>query len=222
MSNVKSGLRRLGILFTAINSGKVTETGATRRLLCGVGPKAKPTLATLSLCSNSSELNHMDISELLDVILQALCYLAGFGLLLAALYFAYRSHRSWLRIVLSVCCIFRIAIIGLALWFDFYLLAGSTMRHAPIYSPDRKHVVLVSWTLSGAIGFDHVHVRLRSRYSPFAKEVFTGMAQSPPDDPEVVWTDDHHILISYWKDGVIKRCDGSSQNTLGVDVMCRE
>jgi hypothetical protein len=164
----------------------------------------------------------MDISEVLEATLHALYYLAALAVLSAAGYFAFRSRRLWLRIVLGVFSTLLVAVTAFALWFDFYLMAGTTMRHRPIYSPDRKHVAVVSWTLSGAIGFDHVHVRVRSLYSPFATEVFTGFAQSPPDDPEVVWTDDKHLLISYWKDGEITKCERQGGGIRGVEVMCRE
>jgi len=80
----------------------------------------------------------MDISEVLEATLHALCYLAALGILFDGFYFAFRSRRYWLRILLNVCSILLVAVTGFVLWVDFYLLAGTTMRRTPIYSPDRK------------------------------------------------------------------------------------
>ena len=164
----------------------------------------------------------MDISEVLEATVKALYYFAALALVIAGLYFGFRSRRLWIRIVLFLCSTLLVVVTALALWFDFYLMAGSTMHRPAIYSPDGKIVAVISWTLSGAVGFDHVHVRLRSRCSPVAKEVFTGLAQNPPDEPEVLWIDNQHLLISYWKDGHIEKCDKESRAILGVDVLCRE
>ena len=143
----------------------------------------------------------MDISEVLGTTVNALFFFAGLGCVFAGLYFAFRSRRLWLFIVLALCSIFFVD----ATWVDFSRMAVMTMRHAPIHSADRKHVAIISWTLSSDSRGYNVHVRLRSRYSPFATEVLTGTAQNP-SFPEVLWTDDKHLLVSYPKDGRIEKC----------------
>jgi hypothetical protein len=81
---------------------------------------------------------------------------------------------------------------------------------------------VVYWIMAGAIGFDHVHVVVRIRYSPFTTEVFTGLAQAPPNDPTVSWKDDGHLFISYPEKGTIRPCEPGANRTKDVEVMCQE
>jgi hypothetical protein len=158
----------------------------------------------------------MDISEVLGTTVNALFYFAVLGCVFAGLYFAFRSRRVWLFIVVAFCSIFLED-----RWIEFSRMAVMTVHHAPIYSPDRKHVAIISWTLSSDSRGYNVHVRLRSRYSPFATEVFTGIVQNP-SYPEVLWTDDKHLLVSYPKEGGIERCQKPLGAIQGVEVTCRE
>lgn len=149
-----------------------------------------------------------------DVLFFAIC---GF-----VFYLVHRVPRQWLRIVLAAVGILLIGIGGLAIWFDLEFVAGSRMRGPAIPSPDGKHVAVVYWIMAGAVGFDHVHVVVRSRHSPFTAEVYTGMAQNPPDDPTVSWQDNHRLLISYSEKGDTKPCETGSKSALNIEVLCQE
>jgi hypothetical protein len=137
-------------------------------------------------------------------------------------YRAYRVRRQWLRIALGAAGILLIGIGGLAIWFDLEFVAGSRMRGPAIPSPDGKHVAVMYWIMAGAVGFDHVHVLLRSHHSPFTTEVYTGLAYNPPDDPTVSWQDNRRLLISYWQKGDTKACVTGSKKADDIEVLCQE
>jgi len=95
--------------------------------------------------------------------------------------------------------------------------------HGPaISSPDGKHIAVVYWIMAGAAGFDHVHVVVRPRYSPFTKEVFAGLAQDPPNDPTVSRKDNNHILVSYSENGTTEPCGNAINKVDNIEVQCRE
>lgn len=95
--------------------------------------------------------------------------------------------------------------------------------HGPaIPSPDGKRVAVVFWIMVGAVGFDHAHVVVRSWYSPFTTEAFTGLAQDPPPDPTVSWRDNGHLLISYSEKGATKPCETGPEKVSGIEVLCQE
>jgi hypothetical protein len=164
----------------------------------------------------------LDISEVLPIVGEVIVYIVAFTVSISGFYFALRVRKRWLRYSTIPLSAFLFAATSLSLWFDLYFIAGTTMHRPAIYSPDGKHVAVVNWIMSGAIGFDHVHVSVRSRYSPFAEEVFTGIAQAPPGDPEVTWTDSHHLLVSYWAKGPIRRCAPPPAQPRDIEVLCQE
>src|ERR1035441_1377404 len=136
----------------------------------------------------------MDISE----IWNHLGYLAPPIVALILFVLSRRIPHKWVRIPARVGSIMLFLIAGFVLFIDGCELITATARRPGIISPDGKHVALTYWVLVGAVGFDHVHISVRSRYNPAATEVFTGLANNTPNDPEVRWLDDHRLLISYW------------------------
>ena len=133
-----------------------------------------------------------------------------------------KIHRRWLRIASSGISVLLLLVSGIVLFMGAYFDISDTMRIPNLISPDGKHVAVVTWTLVGAVGFDHVHVKVRHRYSPFAKEVETGLAQQPPEDPVVRWIDSKSLLISYWKNGQISPCDLNRRTVEGITILCQQ
>jgi len=164
----------------------------------------------------------MDLSEEWRIAIKGLEYVVAFGMVGGGFYLAYRLRRRWMRFLIFGSSTFVAVVVGLALWFDLSFVEGSRMRGPILLSPDGRHVAVVYWVMSGAVGTDQVHVSVRTRHDPFATEVFAGMAQSPPNDPDIRWTDDHHLLISYWKQGKVTECQPEGFTNDGVAVMCQE
>lgn len=164
----------------------------------------------------------MDLSELWRVFLQVGGYVLFFAICGLCFYLTYRLHRRWLRIVLAAVGILLVGIGSIALWFDLTFVNSFTMRGPAIPSPDGRYVAVVYWLTPGALGSDHVHVEVRSRYSPFTTEVFTGFAQDPPNDPNVSWIDRNHLLISYSEKGTIKPCEPKTNTVKTIEVMCQK
>jgi hypothetical protein len=164
----------------------------------------------------------MDVSESWRLACLSLEYALAFGLSGAGFYFALRLGRRWRKFLLFACSSLLLIGSGLALWFDITFVEGSRMRGPAVLSPDGSHVAVVYWVMSGAVGFDHVYVSIRSKHSPLTTEVFRGIAQVPPDDPKVIWKDAHHLLISYWEKAEITKCEPQTHQVPGVEVLCQE
>jgi hypothetical protein len=164
----------------------------------------------------------MDLSEHWRLACHALSYIAVFALCGAGFYFVYRVQRRWKAVLLFLGSSFLLVSTGVALWFDMTFIETSRMRGPSILSPDGTHVAVVYWDLSGAVGFDHVNVLIRNKHSSFATAVFRDKAQTPPDDPKVSWTDDHHLLISYWGGGKTSHCKPEANRVAGIELLCQE
>ncbi len=164
----------------------------------------------------------MDLSERWRITCQVLGYFAVFALAAVGLYFASRSKNRWKMTLILTCSSLLLIGTGLALWLDMTIFLPGRMRGPAIPSPDGSHVAVVYWDLSGAIGFDHVNLLIRRRYSPFAVEVFRGISQSPPSDPTVFWTDDRHLLVSYQDQGKTSKCESPAGQITGIEVLCRK
>ena len=164
----------------------------------------------------------MDLSEQWGLFREIGGYVLFFTICGFVFYLVYRVRRQWLRIVLAAAGLLLIGIGGLAVWFDVVFVNGTRMRGPAVPSPDGRHVAVVYWIMAGAIGFDHVHVVVRSRQSPFTTEVFTGYAQNPPFDPTVSWQDNRRLLISYSEKGTTQRCQTNSKNAGDFEVLCQE
>jgi hypothetical protein len=164
----------------------------------------------------------MDLSGQWRVLAQVSGYVPLFAICGFCFYLTYRLQRRWLRIVVAAVGSLLVGMGAFALGFDFTFVSSFRMRGPSIPSPDGRHVAVVYWITPGALGFDHVHVEVRSRYSPFTTEVFTGLAQAPPNDPIVRWRDPSHLLISYSEKGTTKPCEPKASRIETIEVMCQE
>ncbi len=113
-----------------------------------------------------------------------------------------RITRSWLRISLRSLA----SIVGAGCAMCLFLLAlftlSCTKSAPPIYSPDGRHVAILSYAFQGALGWDYAEVGVRSAWSPFARRAYYGVGSwdfknNRPREPEVRWLDRSRLLIRY-------------------------
>jgi hypothetical protein len=117
----------------------------------------------VELCCDSAYIaGNMDISELPFYVVVLLILVA----FVAVFVIAKRLSRRWLRWPVR-----GVASLGMAL--TVLLLAGfvfgeysCTARAPRAYSPDGRHVAVLTWGLQGALGADMATVKVRHRYSP--------------------------------------------------------
>lgn len=101
----------------------------------------------------------------------------------------------------------------------FAIVQLGCSEHAQIYSPDGKHVLVVSYIGQGALGADYANIFVRPRWSPFAKSIFHGEAQwdfklKKLASPEIKWIDNSHLVIGYYGDAT---CEGHADN---IKIIC--
>jgi hypothetical protein len=143
----------------------------------------------------------MDISEALSLAKFFLPLLASWVIFR----FAKRIQVRWLRLsVRTFSSVFVTASAVLVLVVSVAWV-GCTERASPIYSPDRRHLAVMTYALQGALGDDYANVDVRSRWIPWATNVYSGLGswdfkRNTPGDPEVRWLDSAHLLIRYYDD----------------------
>ena len=161
----------------------------------------------------------MDISEL-PFYVGVLVLLVAF---VAVFVTAKRLTRRWLRwrVRGGAGVGMALTVLSLAL---FVVGDYSCTARAPLaYSADCKHVAVLTWGLQGALGSDIATVKVRHRYSPFAKTVYSGSGWSDSPDlhdtnPQVRWIDNKHLIIRYYEfPGYEQVC---APHALGIEVVC--
>jgi hypothetical protein len=167
----------------------------------------------------------MDISELWSF--------CKFLLPLAAACMVYRIarrlHRRWLQV--SIKTVASALFVGSVILALLVVLssAGCTRHAPPISSPDGRHIALLRYALQGALGDDYATVELRSRWTPWAESVYSGLGNwdfknDKPGDPEVRWLDGTHLLIRYYDDRTGKEGRGGPATCLKrigeVQILC--
>jgi hypothetical protein len=164
----------------------------------------------------------MDISELFVPFVVLLIGAALAGSFFVAPQVKRRSIRIPVRITASL---------GMLLSFLFLALFtvgtyACEARSPSAYSPDGKHVAVLTWGLQGALGFDLADVRVRHRWSPIAKVAYFGPGDSENGgDPQVRWLDNQHLLIRYHDygygpgTGYEQSC---VSHVLDIDVKCEK
>jgi hypothetical protein len=156
----------------------------------------------------------MDISELWSWLALLLVPVGGWILF----HFAKYIRRRWLRTSARA-----IASVFLALSFVILMLLVlvelGCSEHSQIYSPDRRRVLVVSYTGQGALGADYASISIRPRWSPFAKRIFSGEAQwdfklHKLASPELKWLDNSRLSIRYYGDAT---CERRAEN---IEIIC--
>ena len=161
----------------------------------------------------------VDISELPFYVVVLLVLVAFVVVFLLA----NRSSRRWLRWPAqggaTIGAILTVFVLGFSVLGEY----ACTARAPLAYSPDGKHVAVMTWGLQGATGADIASVKIRHRYSPFYTTVYSGLgaAGNPAvhsTDPQVRWLDNRHLLIRYqeWS-GYSQIC---ASNGSGIEVVC--
>ena len=141
----------------------------------------------------------MDISEILSLAKFFVPAIAACVIFLVAM----RVRPQWLRLSIKF---FATTLFGCGALLVFGLLvvqASCTRRPPPLYSPDQRHLAIISYALQGALGDDYATVRVRRRWIPWATVAYNGPSgwdfkNNKPGDPEVRWLDSVHLLIRYY------------------------
>jgi hypothetical protein len=116
----------------------------------------------------------MDISELPFYVVVLLVLVAFVAVFFFAKRLSKRLLRWPVRGVASTGMVLTVLLLVL-----FSLGQYSCTARAPLaYSPDGNHVAVLTWGLQGALGADIATVKVRHRYSPFAKNVYSGPGDS--------------------------------------------
>jgi len=162
----------------------------------------------------------MDISELpffVGILLILVVLLAVF---FAVSYNAKRLSSS-LRWPVRVGASAGAALIAILLALFVFVDYWWTGRAPAAYSPDGKYVAILTWRALSAIDDGTATVKVRHRYSPFAKKVYSGPGYSSDSvDVQLRWIDNSHLLILYgdWL-GYDQAC---APHAFGVEVTCEQ
>jgi len=116
---------------------------------------------------------------------------------------AVRVRPRWLRLSVKF---FASALFGCGALLLLGLMAvqvSCTKHPSSLYSPDRHYLAVISFALQGALGADYATVRVRHSWVPWATVVYSGpgawdFQNRKPADPEVLWLDSAHLLISHY------------------------
>jgi hypothetical protein len=97
-----------------------------------------------------------------------------------------------------------------------------TARGPVVYSPDGKHVAVVTWAVGPLVVNDDIAtVKVRHWGGIFAAQVFSGPGYSnDPDDLQVRWIDSDHLLIRYDKWFGYDYSHACTPHVFDVEVTC--
>ena len=158
----------------------------------------------------------------MPVLFVAVVLLALLTLFFVAFRSAKRLSNPWLRGSVQVG-----ATVGVAL--SMILPAGllwamypRTARGPVLYSPDGKHVAVVTWAVGPLVVNDDIAtVKVRHRSGIFDVEVFSGPGYSDePHDLQVRWIDNDHLLIRYDRWFGYDYSHACTPHAFGVEVTC--
>jgi hypothetical protein len=81
-----------------------------------------------------------------------------------------------------------------------------------MHSPDERHIAILPYALQ-ALGDDYANVGLRSRWIPWATNVYSGLGDwdfenNKPEYPGVRWIDSRRLLMRYYDDRTEKERRG--------------
>ncbi len=133
---------------------------------------------------------------------------------------AKRLSSPWLRGFVQVGATVVVALSLILLAGFFWFMYPRTARGPVAYSPDGKHVAVVTWTVGPlAVNDDIATVKVRTGI--FAAKVFSGPGYSnDPDDLRVRWIDNDHLLIRYDRWFRYDYNHACTPHALGVEVTC--
>jgi hypothetical protein len=148
------------------------------------------------------------------------------GLFSTLFFIAFRNAKRlsspWLRAFVHVGAIVGGALSVILLAGFFLAMHSCTARGPVAYSPDGKHVAVVTWAVGPLVVNDDIAtVKVHRRNSIFATKVFSGPGYSNlPDDLQVQWTDNEHLLIRYDRWIGYDYSHACTPHAFGVDVTC--
>jgi hypothetical protein len=164
----------------------------------------------------------MDIADLPALFVLVVLLALFLGLFFVVSRSAKRLSSPWQRGFVQIG-----ATVGGALSVIFlagFLLAmySCTARGPIAYSPDGKHVAVVTWAIGPLVVNDDIAtVKVRRRNSFFATKVFSGPGYSGlPDDLQVRWIDNDHLLIRYDKWFGYDYNHACTPHAFGIEVTC--
>jgi hypothetical protein len=135
----------------------------------------------------------------MPVLFVAVVLLAFF---LAFFFVAFRSAKRLssprLRGLVQVGTTVGVALSVILLAGFFWAMHPRTARGPVVYSPDRKHAAVVTWAVGPLVVNDDIATVKVRRSGIFSAKVFSGPGYSnDPDDLQVRWIDNDHLLIRY-------------------------
>ncbi len=159
----------------------------------------------------------MDISELPFYVVVLLILVA----FVAVFVIAKRLSRWWVRWPVRGGASAGMILTLLVLAVDY----SCSTRAPHAFSPDGRHVAVRSWgrAAPGETGF--ATVKVRHRYSPFAKIAYSGPGLPrlwSAGDPQVRWIDNNHLLVQYVDWGTGEGEQICAPHALGVEIICEK
>jgi len=164
----------------------------------------------------------MDISDLpvsAGALLVLVALLAVFLLVSRS---AKRLSSPWLRRPVqggaTAAAVLTVISLALLLLANYSCVA----RGPTTYSPDGKHVAVITWAIGPlAISDDTEVVRVRPRYSPFAKKVYFGPGYAGETEYlQVRWIDNNHLLIRHDEWVGYNYDHACTDHVFGVEITC--
>lgn len=135
---------------------------------------------------------------------------------------AKRRWSPWLRRFVQVGATVG-GVLSVILLAGFLLAMYSCTAPGPIaYSPNGKHVAVVTWAVGPLVVNDDIAtVKVRHRGSLFAAKVFSGPGYSDlPEDLQVRWIDNDHLLIRYDKWFGYDYSHACTPHAFDIEVTC--
>lgn len=166
---------------------------------------------------------HAYLAVVVPVLFGAVGLLTLFLILfLVAFRSAKRLSSPWLRRFVQFGTILGVALSVMLLGGLVWATYPSTVRGPMVYSPDGKHAALVTWDVGPLVVSDDIAtVKVRHRSGIFAAEVFSGPGYSnDPDELQVRWIDNDHLLIRYDKWFGYDYSHACTSHAFGVEVTC--
>ena len=164
------------------------------------------------------------LAVVVPVLFGAVVFLALFLILfLVAFRSAKRLSSRSLRTFVKLGATMGVALSAILLAGFVWAVYPHTVRGPVVYSPDGKHVAVVTWAVGPLVVNDDIAtVKVRHWWSGiFAAKVFSGPGYSDdPDDLQVRWIDNDHLLIRYDKWFGYDYSHACTPHVFGVEVTC--